>query len=325
MRFLRLAHCWPALLPAFVFPGILSGCDRALQPSAESGSSTNAASAVAAMPRDDLGRDLKLTRIPQRIVTIGPGATETVWALGAGKTVVGRDSGSDYPVQAKSIPIVADFRGPFFEKVVAARPDLIIVQGETWDAERIEGWQQKCGAPVAALTPVTLEQVAGGIDKIGAWLDRRTEAKTLADTLQKGFQSADATPPSAFLEVQRAPLWAAGRDTLIDDVMRRAGLSNAARSIKGYKQFSAERLLADAPDFYIVTDKPANRARVVAELKKHPVLGRLKCVRQNRVLVVDGDLVLRPGPRLSEGIAQLAEQAGSVVKKQALPNMTPVP
>jgi len=299
---------------------VVTGCNRATQPPAQPVASLDAAS----IPRDDLGRAIKLTRVPQRIVTIGPGATETLFAIGAGKSLVGRDSGSDFPTSVKSIPVVANYEGPFFEKVVAARPDLVIVQGETWDKERIDMWQQKCGAPVAALTPVTLEQVAGDIEKMGAWLDRKDDAQTLAKTLRKGFQSADASAPTALLEVQREPLMVAGRDTLVDDVMRRAGLANAAREVRGYKQFSVEKLIAQAPDFYVLTVKPADRKRAVSELKRHPIFGRLACVRRNRILVVDGDLVLRPGPRLSEGIAQLAEQAGSVVKKQPLPNVTPV-
>lgn len=316
MRFLRSIPCWLALSLATV----VTGCNRATQPPAQPVASLDAAS----IPRDDLGRAIKLTRVPQRIVTIGPGATETLFAIGAGKSLVGRDSGSDYPTPVKSILVVANYEGPFFEKVVAARPDLIIAQGETWDKERIDMWQQKCGAPVAALTPVTLEQVAGDIEKMGAWLDRKDDAQTLAKTLRKGFQSADASAPTALLEVQREPLMVAGRDTLIDDVMRRAGLANAAREVRGYKQFSVEKLIAQAPDFYVLTVKPADRKRAVSELKRHPIFGRLACVRRNRILVVDGDLVLRPGPRLSEGIAQLAEQAGSVVKKQPLPNVTPV-
>lgn len=315
MRFLRSIPCWLTLSLATV----VTGCNRATQPPAQPVASLDAAS----IPRDDLGRAIKLTRVPQRIVTIGPGATETLFAIGAGRSLVGRDSGSDFPTSVKSIPVVANYEGPFFEKVVAARPDLVIVQGETWDKERIDMWQQKCGAPVAALTPVTLEQVAGDIEKMGAWLGHKDEAQTLAKTLRKGFQSADASAPTALLEVQREPLMVAGRDTLIDDVMRRAGLANAAREVRGYKQFSVEKLIAQAPDFYVLTVKPADRKRAVSELKRHPIFGRLACVRRNRILVVDGDLVLRPGPRLSEGIAQLAEQAGSVVKKQPLPNVTP--
>ncbi|MDF2440268.1 MAG: cobalamin transport system substrate-binding protein [Abditibacteriota bacterium] len=336
MLSLRSIPCQPTLALAATLTttlfATLAGCNRVAQPPAQPGASANAANsnssttastAAASVPRDDLGRDIKLARVPQRVVTIGPGATETLFAIGAGERLVGRDSGSDYPKSVQAVAVVANFEGPFFEKVVAARPDLIIAQGETWDRERIDLWQQKCGVPVAALTPVTLEQVAGDVEKMGAWLDRKDEAQALAKTLRKGFQAADETP-TAFLEVQREPLWAAGRDTLIDDVMRRAGLANAARQVQGYKQFSAERLIAEAPDFYVLTVKPARRQSAIAELKRHPILGRLECVRRNRILTVDADLVLRPGPRLSEGIAQLARQAGSVVKKQPLPRVTPV-
>lgn len=261
--------------------------------------------ALDAQDKDDWNRDIAFKRAPKRIVVIGPGATEMVFALGKGDLIVGRDSASDFPAAAKKIPVVADFRGPFFESVRAARPDFILVQGETYDAARLEAWQKKCGAPVAGLAATNLRGVQTDLEKIGAWLRVDVQKIAAQPKIDIAPQRAQGT---AFLEVSRRPLMTAGNDTLIGDAVARAGLKNVA-AIKGYKNYSLETLATQNPNFYIVTGDPAQRAQIVRELQNAPGLKDLAAIRAGRVLVVSGDLLLRPGPRLVQGIHQLANAA----------------
>lgn len=256
---------------------------------------------AAGAPRDDWNRPVTLEKTPQRLVVVGPGATEIVFALGLGSKIVGRDSASDFPPAAKKIPVVADYRGPFFESVRAARPDLIIVQGETYDAARLDEWQKKCGAPVVGLAATDVKRVSKNIEALGVWLGAAPRAKTLAATLplQDAPQSA-----SAFLEIQRRPLMTAGKDTLVGDALARAGLVNVA-AVKGYKIYNLETLLIQNPKFYVVPGDPQKRAQIVRELQNAPGFKTLECVRAGRVVVVSADWLLRPGPRLARGIAAM--------------------
>jgi len=286
---------------------LVTGCGPRPQPR-QSGLKQVFIGTPVAIPTDDLGRAVTLKGVPRRVVTIGPGATEIIFALGAGERLVGRDSSSDYPPQALKAPVVANFTGPFFEKVVAVRPDLIIVQGETWDKARVEAWQQKCGAPVAALTANNLEEVSRSTEKIGAWLDLRARARALAQRMAASARLNHTLQARAFFEVSRTPLWTAGRGTLIDNVMGTAGLANVAREIKGYKQVNLEVLVAQEPEVYVVAAKYPDRERVLSELRRHPTLRNLKCIRKGQVFVVHADHVLRPGPRLSQGIGELFHQ-----------------
>jgi iron complex transport system substrate-binding protein len=298
------------------------------------GASSDAVRLPQSLPRDDLGREVRLAQVPQRVVVIGPGATEAVFALGAGSRLVGRDSASDYPsgrfpAGVQGVKVVGDFTGPFLESTIAERPDFIIVQGETYGRARIEDWQKKCGVPVAALSATTVEDVARGIEKMGAWLGTVDKAKPVADTLRQTPAVSKPAAAEAFFEVGRKPLWTAGRETLIDDVMKRAVLSNVARSVASYQQYGLETLLARQPAVYIVTTGRANaalrpgqaqfagasptlfareRSRVLAELRREPALKQLQCVQRGRVLVVPADWVLRPGPRLANGINELKSQ-----------------
>jgi ABC-type Fe3+-hydroxamate transport system substrate-binding protein len=294
---------------------LIGGCARAPQKTASprnapAAHGTPATPGGAAFPADDLGRAVAMKAPAQRVVCIGPGATETIFALGAGAQLVGRDQVSDYPAAALKVPVMGDFTGPFPEKVVAARPDLVIVQGETYDAARAQMWEDKIGAPVAVLAPLTVAQVAENIEKIGAWLGRSAQARRLARPLLESAVEKSAAPlGTAFFEVGRAPLWTAGRGTLIDDVMQRARLTNTARGVQGYKEYSLETLATQNPDFYILAREEPQSVKVLRELRAQPVIGQLPCVRAGRVLVVDADLALRPGPRLAQGIQSLRDSA----------------
>ncbi len=253
-------------------------------------------------PNDDLNRPINLTAPAQRVIVIGPGAVETMFALGADNQLVGRDDYATVPPAAKSVTVAGDFQGPNVEKSVALRPDLIIVQGETYDKSRAENWQTKIGVPVAVLTPRTLQMVREDAIKIGQWTGRAAQARKVVATLS--FPSSPPRGPRAFIEIGRSPLYSAGPDTLVGNVIEAAGFANAA-PIKGYQPMNIESLLTNPPDVYIVTsDKP--KAQIIAELRKSPTLSKLDCVRQGRVIVINGDLILRPGPRLKQGIMQLS-------------------
>jgi iron complex transport system substrate-binding protein len=304
------------------------------QPSPKVGESSAAQNGLSSeqLEKDDLGRTINLAKVPQRIVSIGPGATEIIYALGFESKLVGRDSSSDFPVEATKVASVADFRGPFLESVIVAKPDFMIVQGETWGRDRIEEWQKKIGVPVAALSATTVEGVAQGIERLGYWVGGETDTGLkLANSLRtKSSPGASGQKPlrKALFEIQRSPLMVAGRGTLVDDVMGAAGLANAGGSVEGYKQFNMESLLADQPDYYVVTTSARGRnngyptseqlraeaAKVRAELAGMRGLRELECVKADRILVIPADWALRPGPRLRLAIDELARQI--VSKKQ---------
>ncbi len=257
-----------------------------------------------ALPKDDLGREIKFSAVPKRIISLAPGVTETIFALGEGHKIVARDQSADYPPAAKELPVVADFNGPFFEKVVAVRPDLLIQQGETYDAARIELWQRKCAVPVALLQPKSIIEVQSGIEKIAKWLGVPEKAAALNKTFPQPVKTSKIT---VFFEVGRQPLWTTGSDTFIGDALKHLGYRNVA-NIKGYKQFSLESLAKANPDFYIVTSAKPDIKQSLRELRAVPALRDLKCIRQGNVVVVPADWILRPGPRLAKGMREIEKQ-----------------
>lgn len=260
-------------------------------------------------PADDVNREIDLQKPAQRVAVIGPGATETIFQLGLGNRIVGRDQISDYPPAALKIPIIGNYTGPFYEKIIATHPDLVIMQGETWtNVARLNQASQKIGAPVAALNANSLQDASNDMRKIGAWLGAVSEAEKLAAQIDALIKSAPKATATAYVEISKTPLWTAGNDTLVGDAINHSGFKNIA-DVAGYKQFSMESLLTLNPDVYIVpTDNP-NEEKVLLSLQKHPQLGKLPAIKAGNIIVIDGDLLLRPSTRLAEGIAQLRDAA----------------
>jgi len=310
MRLLRL-------LSFFVVAGALSGCTPPAQD--QSQPQSQATAPATAFPADDLGRAINLKAPAKRVVSIGPGATEAIFALNAQDRLVGRDQISDYPAQTAKIPEVGDYTGPFVEKAIAVKPDLVIVQGETYDKARAENWQQKIGVPVAILVPTSVDKVDKGIEKIATWLG----ATEKLDEVTKAFPSRLNAPGyktekswTVFYEVDRSPLWTAGKGTLIDSQLQALGWKNVAEDVESYKAFNVETLLKRDPDFYIVTMAKPDRAKALSELRSTPALKNLTAIKEGRVLIVEADLVLRPSPRLPLGIQALANDLATVIKQE---------
>ncbi len=283
---------------------LLAGCQNAPQTAAPVLSKTVSKTVSGfASPKDDLGREIALKAPAKRVIVIGPGAIETVFALGAAKQLVGRDNYADFPAAAKKVAIAGNYQGPNVEKSIALRPDLVIVQGETWDKTRVEQWETQIGVPVAALVATNLFEVADDIEKIGKWTDHAAKSSRIAASLRPKVGASFAPGPPAFIEIGRSPLYTAGQKTLVNSVLSAAHYANAAK-VTGYQPYGLESLLANQPEVYIVPSK-AKREKVLRDLRAHTVLSKLPCVRAGQIVVIDPDLILRPGPRLRLGIEQL--------------------
>jgi iron complex transport system substrate-binding protein len=299
----------------------VGGCNRA--PDASKASTQVAAKS--SFPNDDLGREIKLKAPAQRVAVIGPGTVEMIFVLGADEKLVGRDEYSDYPSEAKKIPVIGNYQGPAIEKTLAARPDLVIVTGESYGAARLDDWQKKLNVPVAGLAATDVYQLSQGVRKIGRWLG--VEADALAKSIDTGDSGETTGDRKAFIEIGRKPLWTTGADTLVGDIVQRSGYQNVA-DIKGYKQFNLENLLALQPDVYIATSNKmrseddvvkfsaSEHKRVLNELRREPGIKNLKCVQKGDIIVVPNDWLLRPGPRVVNAIAFLAEQHRKLNQQQ---------
>jgi iron complex transport system substrate-binding protein len=263
----------------------------------------------AAFPRrvtDFRGKTLILKSPPRRIVSLTPGTTEVLFAIGAGRQVVGVTSYCDYPPEAKRLPKVGDMRTNV-EAVVALRPDLVVADGVL--NRRFIPTLERLQLPLLVIAPKTWRDVARVIRLLGEATGHEKQAEPLVQRFHQAEREARTSPQSATkpgvlfaLNVEPLPMWVAGRDLFVDDMIRLAGGRNvAADGGTNYYPLSAEALLVRPPDI-IITTVPEER---LAPLYEHPVLKRLRAVQSKQVYSVDSNLFVRPTPRLLKGLELL--------------------
>ena len=241
---------------------------------------------------------------PKRIVSLSPGTTEMLFALGLGKRVVGDTTYCDYPPAAKAITKVGDARTSD-EKVLALHPDLVVADGVA-NAQAVARLT-RLHLPILAVTPTSLVGVENSLRQIGARTGTGARAKAVVAQMEQKVRlaaqvaAADHRPrPRVFVVVQTSPLWTAGRGTFMDDLVTRAGGVNVGSAISGYGTFSKEQLIIHPPD--VILGDAGTRAAFQAD----PLLRRLPAVRAGRIFALDPDLTSRPGPRLADGLVQVA-------------------
>ncbi|MCC6731357.1 MAG: ABC transporter substrate-binding protein [Chthonomonadales bacterium] len=257
--------------------------------------------------RDARGVTVTLARPPARIVSLTPGNTEILFALGLGPKVVGDTAYCDWPVAARKLPKVGDVNISI-EKVIALRPDLILASASASRRaiaalERVRGYRSR----VFAIDPQNFTELYGAIESIGAITDRAGAARRLVSRMRAGVTAVhraalrDATRPRVLVVVQTKPLWVVGSHNFMDDIVTLAGGINVGRgSGKGFHPFSLERVIAARPDVLLVGADSA------ATIRSSPAWRAVRAVRRDAVHTAGMDDFGRPSPRLVEALLAVA-------------------
>jgi iron complex transport system substrate-binding protein len=293
---------------------VLASCGESTTPPASPATPSQTAVFPLTITDDD-GVEMTISEEPERIVTFAPSMTEIVFELGLGDRLVGVSGPfDDYPAEAKDIEEVGgagDFGvDPTIEKVVSLEPDLFLTipGGDQWK-QRL----RDLDIPVVTLHADTFDDLLTDIGTIGVLTGAVDEADALAE--QMGDE-ADAITSSAettghvscFFEVYYPPLTTVGPNTFIYDLLERAGCDPVTEEAKSdYPEWSVDELVA-GPEVYLVTPESA---KSVAAVSKRPGFAAIPAIEDDRVVLVDGDLVTRAGPRVIEGLRQLAEALGT--------------
>jgi iron complex transport system substrate-binding protein len=263
---------------------------------------------------DGLGREVTLDGPAQRIVSIAPSNTEILFAIGAGDQVVGRDEFSTDPAAAKDVTNIGSaFDELNTEQIVSLEPDLVLA-AEINTPEQVKQLED-LGITVYHLNnPHTLEEMYGNLEIVARLTGREAEAATLIESLKERVAAVDekiapiSSRPSVFYELDStdpSKPFTAGKDTFITLLIERAGGSNIASDLDGYPQMSLEQIVAADPNFIILGDSMWGITPEMVAAR--PGWENLSAVKNGQVLPFDDNLVSRPGPRLVDGLEQLAK------------------
>ena len=260
--------------------------------------------ASALQVRDARGVMVKLTHTPHRIVSLSPNNTEILFALGLGDRVVGVTRFCTYPPQARSKAKVGDMTMSS-EAIIALKPDLVLAHAALQD--HIIPKLEKLGLTVFAVDPKTIEQTISTIISIGEITGSSKKARAIASDMTAQLKSVVAKSRtlkkhSVLISVQANPLWAAGPKTIPNEMLSLLKMNNVAKDARpGYVTFSDELAIARNPELIVVGTKSD-----ALYFKKASIWKTTPAVRNNRVVVIDPDTLVRPGPRLIKGLKLLA-------------------
>jgi len=256
----------------------------------------------ARMIKDEIGRSVSVPANPSRIVSLAPSVTETLYALGVGDKVVGVTSFCDYPPEAALKERVGDTMRPSIEKIVLLKPDLAIVS----TASQLESFVRKLdnlGIPVYVSSPRNFDGVLDSIARIGELAGAGDRAREITGVLRDRVDRVRArterlTRPRVLIVLGTSPLITAGGGTFVDDLITRAGGESISADLQTeYPQFSIETAVARRPEVIFMQ---AGESQLPDRLRLTPA------ARSGRVFRVNDDLLLRPGPRIVDGLEQMA-------------------
>jgi iron complex transport system substrate-binding protein len=274
-------------------------------------SGTNTAPGTAGPTRevtDEAGRRLRLPEKIDRIISLAPNLTEIVYAVGAGGQLVGDTDYCDYPAAAKSVAKIGDTMHPSVERIIALKPQIVLVS----TASQLEVFTKQLdqqNITVYVTNPQSLEDVFRSIQTLGDLFGHHDATVTLVADLRKRAASVEAAtkilkPVNVFYQVSDEPLYTIGRDAFLTDLIRQAGGVSVTGDVPGaFPRYSDEAALAAKPDAIIL---PSGGAMATANSKAAPALKNSPAVLNNRIYKIDENHLQRPGPRLVDGLEEMA-------------------
>ncbi|WP_230419420.1 cobalamin-binding protein [Undibacterium griseum] len=273
-----------------------------------------ALSAQAAQPlpvsvTDDMGNTVRLSRPAQRVISLSPHVTELIFAAGGGDKIVGTVSYSDYPAAAKEIPRIGDNRLLDMERIMAMKPDLLVIWMHGAFDKQLDLLRQS-GVPFFFSEPQRLTQIPETLQKLGSLLGTETQAQQAAAEFKQQLQQLSAQYAGrpqvrTFYQVWHQPLYTLNGHHIVSDAIRLCGGENIFNKLTtAAPVVSTEAVLQENPEVIISAESANQRSNGMAQWK---TLTTLLAVRNQNLVTINGDLMNRPGPRIIDGARAICE------------------
>jgi len=268
-----------------------------------------ASHALAVSVRDDAGRTVTLPQPAKRIIATAPHITELLFAAGGQGKIVGVTGYSDYPAAARAIPQVGDVRQLDIERVLALKPDLLVVW-KGGNPERQIEQLQRLGIPVYYSDPHDLKDIPAGILSLGKLLGTESVAQKNASELSRKLHKLSAQYGKrpvvrVFYQVSERPLYTLNGRHIVSDAIRVCGGRNVFSDMKvTAPNISLESVLKENPE--IIFNSSVEEGKSGLDLWRR--YATLEAVRRGNLFDINPDLLDRAGPRMIDGTAVLCEK-----------------
>ncbi len=262
---------------------------------------------------DDMGREVTFASIPQRIVSHVPALTEILFALGLSEKVAGVSDYCNYPEETKLKPSVGNYYNPSIENIMNQDPDLVLTDGYS---KEIIPQLDNLGVACAVINPEDIDGILKDIQLLGRITGTEKKAEELIADMKNELTRItmlvkDTPKVSVFYVFDATDLnhpWTAGPGSFAHSLITLAGGENiAAGAQSDWVQFSIEMVCDANPEVILVDASMGTAVVSKEELSSHPAWQGGTAVKEGRICVVNGDLVNRPGPRIIQGLEEIAK------------------
>ncbi len=261
--------------------------------------------------RDDLGREFKLSRTPNKVVSLAPSCTEMLFEIGAGNQVIARSQACDHPSEALDLPEITTYPSLDLPAIAELDPDLVIATTEIFDVKEADFFD-RYGIPLYFQDYSGIDDIYRNMETLGEILDHSEEAEEAVERLkyeEKLIVDSTSTRIKyrTMVIIGVKPLIVAGGGSFISEIIEKAGAKNAFADLEDkYPVINQEAILNANPEAILI---PSTNDQVYQQFAEQYPLLHLNMVasQDGRVFLIDPDLVLRPGPRTLQGLAVLAK------------------
>lgn len=262
---------------------------------------------------DSTGAEFTFETAPQRIVSLAPSETEGLFALGLDEQIVGVSDNDDYPEAVKDKPRMGGFQVNV-EAVIAAKPDLVLVVGSLIDPGTVKSLTD-LGVKVYQSNPNTLDETLAHIRAVGEITDRQKEAEEVVGQMEKErdlvLNAVKSLTPDQRKKVyiEFSPGWTVGKGEFMDELITLAGGENVASDLEGWNEINEENIIKANPDVILFGGNVLyeDNKTIGEMIKARGGWDQITAVKEDRVIGLDDNLLSRPGPRVTQGLIEIAK------------------
>lgn len=261
--------------------------------------------------KDALGNKVEFKEAPKKVVSLVPSNTEILFALGLEDKIVGVTDNDDYPKAATKKEKVGDMEYDI-EKILSLKPDVVFAHES--NAKSVEaGLQQLKDAGITVFVvknATNFEETYYTIKQIGQITDKEQKAVQIIAGMKAKVKEvqdkvANIKQRTAFVETSDEPeIYTAGKDTFMQEILDLANIKNVVDDQSGWFKIDPEQIVKRNPDTIIVMEDVPN---IIAKIKERQGFGSISAVKKDAVVQVNQDLTARTGPRLADGLEEIAK------------------
>ncbi len=264
--------------------------------------------------QDATGESFTFEQAPQRIVSTSPAETEILFALGLGEQVVGVSDFDNYPEEATTKEKVGSITKPNEEAIIALQPDLVVT-GISMPEDVLNKFRS-LDLVMYKTDPKSIDDVMNNILQMGIIANRQQEAEALVASMKEDVERvaaavagvAEADKKKVYVEF--SPGWSVGKGEFMDELITLAGGINVAGDTEGWNQINEETIVQKNPDVILftlgVTDSESGKT-LEEMIKGRSGWDQITAIAENRVVGLDQDVLSRPGPRITQGLVEVAK------------------